>query len=161
VVAGDLSAADAREANLQRAAAASAAGDLVGWLAAVVAEVRRVAEAAPPGPWRASGDYSVENDQPASPYDHSSRKLEVISEGDYGGGAVDAETVAHIVLNDPRAALAQCEAHTAILGLVDLSFTDAGEPITLGGYGEAYWDVVRLVAAAYRHWPGYREEWKP
>lgn len=67
----------------------------------------------------------------------------------------------HMVRNDPRAVLAQCEAHTRILDLVDLYFNDDGEPSFLGGYGEAYWDVVRLLALAYQHNPGYQEAWRP
>lgn len=60
---------------------------------------------------------------------------------------------------DPDGFWAVYDAHTGILDLVNLDFNDDGQPITLGGYGEAYWDVVRLIAHAYRHRPGYREEW--
>lgn len=81
----------------------------------------------------------------------------------------------HIARHDPRDALAQCEAHTAIL---DLHVPANEEPLPEGypmrficntcGSGEVHeypvvWpcDTVRVLALTYQHRPGYREEWRP
>jgi len=59
-------------------------------------------------------------------------------------------------------ALAEVEAKRRILDLVDLHFDDeTGRAVTLGGYGEAYWDIVRLLALPYADLPGYDEGWRP
>lgn len=162
-----MSTEDQRATNARRAAEASSAGDLAEWLAAVVAEVRRVAEAAPPGPWRASGYHSVENND-LDPDSGAGQHLEIVSVGDTGsgGGAYNEETVAHIVLNDPLAALDQCE---AVESLLDVHGPYRSEEIgnrercfTCGTPADP-WPCItlRCAALAYRRWPGYRAEWKP
>lgn len=123
---------------------------LLTWLREQIADTRRIAEATRDQP-SDSGRWEVV----------AGDTIKVVSAGRVFVRAYDVpeEDAEHIVLNDPYAVLAQCEAHTAILDLVNLDFNDDGQPVTLGGYGEAYWDVVRLIAHAYRHRPGYREEW--
>lgn len=74
---------------------------------------------------------------------------------------------AHLVLNDPRAMLAQCESHTAILDLwhgtktaveaADGTVLASAARVRLGAYDRA----VKALGLAYQHRPGYREEWKP
>lgn len=61
--------------------------------------------------------------------------------------------------NSPRTALAQCEAHTALLDVVDDQRDSVyGEP---GEFLPDEWArVVRLLALAYQHRPGYRQEWR-
>lgn len=59
------------------------------------------------------------------------------------------------------AVVARCQAHTAILDLVDMVYDDEGDPIHLGGYGEAWWDVVTRMGLMYHRFPGYRDEWRP
>ncbi len=123
---------------------------LVTWLREQIAETRRVAEAAhemAPGPW---------GTPPAMGYDNK-------------------EIRRHTALNAPPAALAQCAAHEAIL---DLHVPDDDQPLpkgepwrfictTCGGGGineyPTPWpcDTLRALTLAYRHNPGYREEWRP
>src|SRR4051794_34738510 len=56
----------------------------------------------------------------------------------------------HIARQDPRAVLAQCEAHAAILDLFDERFSDP-----------AIWGpVFQALALAYQHCDGYRPEWR-
>lgn len=62
---------------------------------------------------------------------------------------------------DEKRVLADIDAKRRILGLYQLDFNDEGEPVCLGGYGEAYWDVVRLLALPYSDHPDYDESWRP
>lgn len=55
----------------------------------------------------------------------------------------------------PAAVLAQCEAHTALLDLAHLVL-GADQRNDLLRY-----QMLRGIALAYRHNPGYREEWRP
>ena len=57
--------------------------------------------------------------------------------------------------------IADIEAKRRILDLTTLDTAEDGGPLFLGGYGEAYWDVARLLALPYADRPGYRPEWKP
>jgi hypothetical protein len=141
----------------------TALDELVPWLREQIAAVRETARNAIVR--KSSGDvWGVEEDPPYR-WGQDFKDTEVIGGGkpivqcnyEYGGPMI----AAHIAEHDPRTVLAQCEAHEKIVGLVDLSFNDDGEPIFLGGYGEAYWDVVRIIALAYQHRPGYRKEWMP
>ncbi len=82
----------------------------------------------------------------------------------------------HIVLNDPRNVVARCEAELAILDLYDKTAAIAREPDFLAqgrvareARARDYLDaqrelcvlevVVSLVAAGYRHHPGWTAEW--
>lgn len=74
------------------------------------------------------------------------------------------EVGAHIVLNDPRAVLAQCEAHAAILEIVERYGPPQRIPATdftttLSGLAPYYalQRVLAAVAHAYQHRPGYEE----
>lgn len=66
----------------------------------------------------------------------------------------------HMAAWDPARVLAECEAKRRVISLCQLDFNDDDEPIFLGGYGEAYWDTLRLIALPYVDRPGYREEWR-
>jgi hypothetical protein len=90
-------------------------------------------------------------------------------------GAPSDAQFSHIAFNDPRDAIARCEAELAILDLhvpvrgddgtgidgkvcvicswVNLSEETEGDPYPC--------KTVRSVGIAYRHLPGYREEWRP
>lgn len=76
---------------------------------------------------------------------------------------------AHIVRHDPRAVLAQCEAHTAILDLYDLVIDrasidlkdDDGVLLTHPIARRRMRDVVKRLALTYQHCPGYQEAWRP
>lgn len=81
----------------------------------------------------------------------------------------------HIVRHDPRAVLAQCEAHTRILDAVQRYLDGHPGPCTNEGVEfddscelHIEWNKTalepysaRLVGLAYQYWPGYREEWRP
>lgn len=65
----------------------------------------------------------------------------------------------HIELNDPRSAVAECDAHTAIL---DLHLLDSGGTELCNDCRDPYpCGTVRALGLAYQHRPGYREEWRP
>lgn len=62
----------------------------------------------------------------------------------------------------PARVLAEADAKRRILELcVPSGYDDDGKPFYVGGYGEAYWDVVRLLALPYADRPGYRNGWRP
>jgi hypothetical protein len=91
-------------------------------------------------------------------------------ETDYDHGQADAlhwastrirERMLPLSLHDPASVLADIAANRAILALFRLDFNADGEPICLGGYGEAYWDVVRALAVPFASHPDYQEGWKP
>jgi hypothetical protein len=92
----------------------------------------------------------------------------------------------HIAANDPRDTIARCEAELAILDEHYILWVhDTNEAyeefsvVSIGGAnkdhgcvtchyysqggvkGYGYCRTVRLLASAYRHCDGYREEWKP
>lgn len=67
----------------------------------------------------------------------------------------------------PARLLAQCEAYTRILDEVVPRINEQDDRIERewGSYDEGPHDeselLIKLVASAYRHHPGYREEWRP
>lgn len=86
----------------------------------------------------------------------------------------------HMELNDPMSAVDECDAHEALLDahpLVGDTGDDMHDPkcgvcvapggIGCGEYPEDWktqpWPcpTIKALAVAYRHRPGYREEWKP
>lgn len=84
---------------------------------------------------------------------------------------VDGE---HMEMNDPRAAVAECEAHTAILDqhctphtVVDGFCVEEGGECTHAGESECAvcgipdCATVRALGLAFQHRPGYRQEWRP
>jgi hypothetical protein len=84
----------------------------------------------------------------------------------------DSRLTRFIAMNDPQDTIARCEAELAILDehATEIYRDESG----IVGY-HAYWcqtchiprdqpgrdwcRTVRLLAAGYRHWPGYRDEW--
>lgn len=75
--------------------------------------------------------------------------------------ARSASVAPHIALNDPAAVLADIEAKRKILQSYHLDFNDDGEPICLGGAGEMYWDVLRILGAVFDSHPDYNQAWRP
>ena len=56
---------------------------------------------------------------------------------------------------------AEVESKRQIVSLLThLDYSEDGQPILLGGYGEAYWDVLRLIALPYADHPGYDPAWR-
>ncbi|SER95498.1 hypothetical protein SAMN05216188_11868 [Lentzea xinjiangensis] len=76
--------------------------------------------------------------------------------------------IAHIVRHDPRTVLAQCDAHEAILDLFeyvcdssnDQRSDEQGVLMSNPVARRRMRDVVRRLGLAYRHRPGYRDEWR-
>ena len=66
--------------------------------------------------------------------------------------------VDHIIRHDPRNVVADCEAKLAILDKA-MSLAERFGEESLPG--RVALDYVESLASAYRHRPGYREEWKP
>lgn len=65
----------------------------------------------------------------------------------------------HMELNDPRAAIAECDAHTAVL---DLHLLDSGGTELCNDCRDPYpCSTVRALGLAHQHRPGYREDWRP
>lgn len=66
----------------------------------------------------------------------------------------------HVVRHDPANVLADLAAKRGIVEMATPEWSDDGEPVG-GGYVEAWWDTVRLLALPYADHPDYREEWRP
>jgi uncharacterized protein DUF6221 len=107
---------------------ANSAAAIVPWLREQIAETRQIAEAAhevAAGPW---------GTPPLLGRDNKAVRQ-------------------HRGLNDPRAVLAQCEAHTALLDLLERELHDDADDDTAQL-------MVRTLASAYQHRSGFREEWR-
>lgn len=156
----------------ERIAAVTDMDELVLWLRAQIAEKRRRAMRTQ---WTAGGPPAVWT------YDRSRFRVMSLDPGGnaqgvahrragfgVGGEAYDDTLLdvdgEHMELNDPQAAVADCEAHTAILDLyepvkaydnLDESYEHAtGRACGLG-------EAVRAIGLAYQHRPGYRQVWRP
>lgn len=143
--------------------------ELVTWLREQIAQVRQIAK---DGIVRKShGDeWGVGEGRILSWSNRDEQDTEVIGGGkpivqcnyEYGGPMI----AAHIAEHDPRAVLAQCDAHEAILNgyaklVADDAATRYGDPDARSAFC-AYEEVVLpALALAYQHRPGYREEWRP
>ncbi|GHG97281.1 DUF6221 family protein [Amycolatopsis roodepoortensis] len=131
--------------------------DLIAFLRAQLDKDEQAARAASPGPWQVDKETYPEAI-------HGADGATPVSGGRWGGEASvfdKDEDAIHIARHDPVRVLADVAAKRQIIGLCNLDFNDDGEPSCLGGYGEAYWDVVRLLALSYAEHPDYREEWRP
>lgn len=146
--------------------------DLVQWLHEQIAEDRRIANAAHDRTqkgaeqWAAAGDYGTE-------IRDASRDKNLVVKHSW------VNEIAHIVRHDPRNVLVQCDAHEAILKVHNVwSVVYPGDTVDADPDGhcvgcgfdamEEYrtedvnnCPTLRALALAYRHRPGYREEWKP
>ncbi|MFJ5984359.1 DUF6221 family protein [Lentzea sp. NPDC092896] len=138
--------------------------DLVKWLREQIAEDRSAALLATAGPWR------------HNPEKHWRKPGTVWCEEAVFAGAAGADAMCiagtgnsddpqstadarHIARHDPRAVLTQCDAHEAILNeCVRVRENHFSDDFTADHLAEL---VVRQLALAYQHHPGYREEWRP
>lgn len=147
----------------------SADADLAAWLRKVITERLELARAAGGGEWH-TGCGGTRHQG-----DHHYPGCERI-DGDgitiYDEGGHTKEQADHIAANDPRDTIARCEAELAILDEhhpEDADYRDGDgiertsrECITCEppGTPDNYpCPTVRLLAAGYKHWPGYRAEW--
>lgn len=132
-------------------------GELVAWLRAQLDDDQAEAEAATPGPWidasGNAGDVIVE--QLSDAEGHLVAEIETCVDHPDVDRAADA---AHIARHDPAAVLADVAAKRAILDLHDAVPEEE----------HCAWDqerkpcqTVRLLASAYAHRPGYRDQWRP
>ncbi|ANZ35240.1 hypothetical protein BBK82_03280 [Lentzea guizhouensis] len=145
----------------------AALDELVVWLREQIAEDRRIAEESCDGPWHV-------NDAGYAEAIYGADGTCVIGGGRWGGEAPvfdSTEDALHIVRHDPRVVLAQCAAHEALLDEHwDVNEGDCatcvtgkwGYPTHGGSSPQRYpCKTIRIVALAYQHRPGYREEWRP
>lgn len=115
--------------------------DLITWYRAQLDAIEEVADACPDKAWRKIGQ---------------------------GAGAE------HIALHDPAAVLADIAAKRQLLNAHDrehecIELTGSGDRSVVDGEPWQLWEgyyrkhcfVVRCLAAALAHRPGYREEWRP
>lgn len=116
--------------------------DLVTWLREQIAVTKTWAREALDRPWLAEDNYVLDEN---------------------GGEVARFEIKAdarHAALNEPRAVLAQCEANTALLdSYAEHLALPEYTPYVKGRRDKALHDI-RLLALAYQHRPGYREEWR-
>jgi hypothetical protein len=131
--------------------------DLVTWLRAQLDARQALAEQAARdtagGDWYRYERYVMTTDQ-STPDDDPHLHLAMD-----GTSAV----LEHAAANDPKMILAGIAAARRILDLCEPSGyrPEDDTAFYVGGYGEAYWDVVRLLALPHAGQSGYRDEWRP
>lgn len=139
--------------------------DLVEWLRAQIAEDRRIAEAATPGPWvpNAESDEVVAVDSIT------------VADGFALSGNQLRATVRHIARWDPARVLAECDAKeriisehtpeqgwsTATVTLTDVCGTCSDRDNAGDREGEWPCSTLRLLALPYAGGDGYQEDWRP
>lgn len=152
--------------------------DLMAWLREQTADLRKAALAALRGyPYPTPGPAKHDTDHWHSHWD---ALYQAPGRGNYVGGCEIANfpqapyAAAFAARFDPAAALAQCESHTAILDAVQRYLDGHPGPCT---NDDNPWDrecelhlewnkttlppyAARLVALAYQHNDGFREEWR-
>jgi hypothetical protein len=141
--------------------------DLIAFLRAQLDEDERVAREAPGPEWRAGVERDGEPghwrgvkadlvlllpDAPI-PMDHDVGSEVLRAEFVNDGKSAGRRAVDHAVRWDPARVLAEVEAKRRILDLVT-----PGD--YFGGFGEAYVQVVQLLAQPYAGRDGWREEWR-
>lgn len=146
--------------------------DMLSWLRRQIEARKALAESASPWPWSANAEHdevlAVDGERVADGFALSGNQLR--------------NTVDHIVFNDPRQIIADCEAQLALIDLHGTTvkkggpavFSDedgrqltSGHEVTCSVCGWVSDDptsgceTVRLLALPYADVDGYREEWKP
>ncbi|RAN92647.1 hypothetical protein GAR05_06139 [Micromonospora saelicesensis] len=140
--------------------------DLVTWLCAQLDEDERAAKAATSAPWWHNPGKVWLDPEAFEQFDRAKGE-EFVGYGESPlsgcvaatGPASHAQSMAdaeHIARHDPARVLAEVDAKRRILDLMM-----PGRPVYPGAYGQAYRDVLRLLALPYADRPGYRDEWKP
>lgn len=147
-------------------------GTVVAFVLARLDERERAARAATPGPWHHDPRKLWLHGEAFERYDLSKGE-EFVGYGEPSpfrgcvaatGPADDRQSMADaafIAGNDPVVVLADIAVKRKILDLYQLDHDDAGRPVCLGGYGEAYWDVVCLLASEFDQHPDYDPAWQP
>lgn len=140
--------------------------DLVPWLRQQIAEKRRRAMATaflPDGPapaWtydRYRFGVTVQHSDGYQVGVASRRAGAAPGLGRYEEDLLDSDGQ-HMELNDPQAAIAECDAHTAIL---DLHFVRSDGRDLCNEDSDPYpCGTVRALGLAHQHRAGYREEWR-
>ena len=143
----------------------SANDELVPWLREQIAEKRRRAMAT---------SFLPDDPPPAWTYDEYDHRVVIQEDGHQVGvashraGTTPSGTPyedlvlnadgQHIELNDPQAAVAECDAHTAIL---DLHFVRSDDRDLCNEDSDPYpCGTVRALGLAHQHRADYREEWR-
>jgi hypothetical protein len=119
--------------------------DVAEFLKARLDEDEAAARHTSPAPWQAT---------PLATYVDDANGVRV-------AGVAFTEDGRHIARHDPARVLRDVAAKRAITELFRLDFNEDGEPILLGGYGEAYWDVLHALASVYSNHPDYDDAWAP
>ncbi|WP_433364131.1 DUF6221 family protein [Streptosporangium sp. CA-115845] len=124
--------------------------DMLSWLRQQIETRKALAEAASPSPWSANAEHdevlAVDGERVADGFALSGNQLR--------------NTVDHIVFNDPRQILTDCEADLAEIAHHVENFAYDCEWC---GEHEADFPCtyLRRQAHRYRHRPGYLPEWAP
>ena len=131
--------------------------DLLTWYRAQLDEDERIALAATQGEWSVnSGRYAE--------YIVSDGGTCVVAGGRWGDEASVFETTEdaiHIARHDPASVPADIAAKRAIVDKLEFLTAGTTPSDRVRGLQAAYREVVRLLASAYAHRPGYLPEWSP
>lgn len=129
--------------------------DMSSWLRQQIEARKALAESASPGPWTANAEHdevlAVDGERVADGFALSGNQLR--------------NTVDHIVWNDPRQIIADCEADLAALGLHDdlhdCPTATSSQVFPAGEHDEIPCPVVQWIGWRYRNRHGYLPEWAP
>jgi hypothetical protein len=121
------------------------------WLRQQIETRKALAESASPWPWSANAEHD----------EVLAADGERVADGFALSGNQLRNTVDHIVFNDPRQIIADCEADLAILDDHDGSHECASVEDNCMWILDGDCPTVRRIASRYRHRPGYLPEWAP
>lgn len=128
---------------------------MVAWLREQTEERKRAAEAVTTGPWRAG---TRSHGRPSA----GEWDIDIVYQYSDESGYIHVDDPAdaeHIALNDPAAVIADCDAK---LRMIDECAPHWPEYLTVSddfGAVDLAEKTIKHLAFAYRHRPGWREEW--
>lgn len=137
--------------------------DLITWLRGVLDDDEQAAQSATPGHWGAQPGptqsvFSDEWEVVTDAHEPSHSDHYVVFTGYEGGGATSEQNAVHIARHDPAAVLSDIAAKRTIL---DAYTTRANIAARSGAkHRDPLGFVVRTLASAYRHRPGWQDAWE-
>ena len=131
--------------------------DMLSWTRQQIEARKALAESASPSPWSANAEHD----------EVLAEDGERVADGFALSGNQLRNTVDHIVFNDPRQIIADCEADLGILDDHEPGWAGLKRDVRVCMACDAErgdrWPcrTVRRIAAGYQYRPGYRPEWAP
>lgn len=137
--------------------------DLITWLRACLDDDEKTAKAAISGNWQAQrSEYGPNGEWEILAWQTNGTAKRVVYTG-YEGGIVSKENALHIERHEPRRVLEDIRMKRDLLDEYEAVAhldTDNPEPEYAHGRAGGLGEAVKMIAAAYRHRPGWKQEWE-